>query len=339
MKTDLVRRIARYGFITLLFSAAVLLCGPGTPRKAWARASGISGYSGKTAFTCTTHHSSTGTPPTVALTGPAGLAAGSSGAYTLTITGGAAGVGGLDVATSAGTLQASGDGTMLLNGEVTHTAPAPFSNDALAFTFTLIAPSAAGPLTLYASGLSGNGDNSASGDNSSKTSLSVDVTAAPTVNNPPSAPALISPANGQTNVETTATFQWTRSTDPDSDPITYHLTYCPDSTLTTCAPVDVVFHGLTRIYFAGAGLLFLGFVFIRNKRLKARALMLIIAVLIMTGSLSISCKGGGGDGGSIPDISHQVSGLNGKTTYYWNVVADDGKGGLASSQTWSFTTQ
>jgi hypothetical protein len=277
----------------------------------------------------------------VALTGPTSLAPGSSGDYTLTITGDAAVVGGLDVATSAGTLQASGAGTRLLDGEVTHTAPALFSGNTLTFTFTLITPSATGPLTLYAAGLSGNNDNTFGGDNAAKTSLAVNVIGLPAANNPPSAPAPVSPANGQTGVGTTATLQWARSTDPDNDPITYHLAYCTDSSLTSCTRVDVAFRGMTGGYFAGAGLLLAGFVFTRGCRGRGRMFTLMIAMLMMTGALFISCGGGGGDGSgsSSTDITHQVSGLNSTTTYYWDVAADDGKGGLTSSPTWSFTTQ
>ncbi len=346
MKKNLIRRLAGYSLLTLLSFVTVLLCSAGTPRKAWARAAGISNYSGTTPFSCTVHHSPNGTAPTVALAGPTSLAPGASGAYTFTIIGGAAVVGGLDVATSAGTLQASGAGTQLLinpvtqTNEVTHTAPALFSGNTLTFTFTLIAPSATGPLTLYAAGLSGNGSNTDGGDNSAKTTLAVNV-AGSSANNPPSAPTLVSPANGQTGIGTTAALQWTRSTDPDNDPITYHLAYCTDSSLTSCTRADVAFRGTAGIYLAAAGLLLVGVVFTRGRRGKGRMATLVIVMLMTTGALFISCGGGGGGGGdgSGTDITHQVSGLNIATTYYWNVTADDGRGGLATSPTWSFTTQ
>ena len=41
----------------------------------------------------------------------------------------------------------------------------------------------------------------------------------------------------------------------------------------------------------------------------------------------------------VADISNTVSGLKSGTTYYWKVVADDGKTGTAESDIWSFTTK
>jgi hypothetical protein len=38
-------------------------------------------------------------------------------------------------------------------------------------------------------------------------------------------------------------------------------------------------------------------------------------------------------------MTYQASGLSSVSTYYWKVVADDGKGGLATSLTWTFKTQ
>ena len=61
--------------------------------------------------------------------------------------------------------------------------------------------------------------------------------------------------------------------------------------------------------------------------------------------LLISCGGGGGDTSAVnpPPTSNEVTktltGLQSGTTYYWKVVADDGKGGVAESEVRSFTTQ
>jgi Abnormal spindle-like microcephaly-assoc'd, ASPM-SPD-2-Hydin len=161
--------------MAMLFPVAVLVCIYGVPQEAWARSGGISGFSGNPS-TCTSCHGG-GTVPTVSLTGPTSLTAGASGVYTLTITGGAAVVGGLDVSTTSGTLQATGSNTTLLNGEITHSTPVSFTGGSLAFTFTAVAPPAAGAFTLFASGLSADGDGSTSGDNSAKTSLAVNVVA------------------------------------------------------------------------------------------------------------------------------------------------------------------
>jgi hypothetical protein len=72
----------------------------------------------------------------------------------------------------------------------------------------------------------------------------------------------------------------------------------------------------------------------------------MIALIIIGGGVVACSKGGGGDaGGNItqavaPDeATHLMSGLKSATTYYWKVVADDGKGGIVESPVWSFTTQ
>jgi hypothetical protein len=445
--------LIRSSLITLLLSLTVLVCSVGSPGSAWAHSGGVTGYSGNPATNtgqiCTNCHTASGTAPNLTLTGPTSLAPSSSGVYTLTITGGAAVDGGLDVSATAGTLQATGSNTKLLNGEVTQTSAISFTSGSLVFTFTLVAPSSAGSLTLYAAGLSANGSGS-SGDNAAATTLAVTVTASapqiivtdsvapttdhqipfgtvldgltsdqtvtvsntgsadltvgtisgpaapfsivsnnctspiapggsctltvrfaptaagpfndtfdipsddpstPTVtvsvsgtglNNPPTAPTLVSPADGATGVGTATTLTWTRSTDPDNDPVAYHLYNCTDKTFATCTPVDVASNGMTGIYFAGSGLLFVGFVFARGGRTRKLILMPMIAMLLMTGALFTSCGNSGGVS-STPTtstaITHQVSGLTSATTYYWKVEADDGKGGLASSPTWSFTTQ
>jgi hypothetical protein len=71
------------------------------------------------------------------------------------------------------------------------------------------------------------------------------------------------------------------------------------------------------------------------------------------GYLFASCGGSSGGGNGTPgtnpggtnpitltadETSATVTGLATGTTYFWKVVADDGKGGLASSETFSFKT-
>jgi hypothetical protein len=66
----------------------------------------------------------------------------------------------------------------------------------------------------------------------------------------------------------------------------------------------------------------------------------MIAVLIVSGMLIVSC--GGGDGGTPvagDEITYTVSGLKTGTTYYWKVISDDGKDGITESDIWNFTTQ
>ena len=171
------------------------------------------------------------------------------------------------------------------------------------------------------------------------TTPSATVSVSGTGNNPPTAPALVSPADGETGVGTTATFEWKTSTDPDGDEITYRLTYCTDRTLESCSH-GVTCPGTTGICFAGSGLLFLGFVMTRGGRGRKYILMLMMAMLLTTGIFIVSCSSGSdSDSGGSTNMTYQVSGLANATTYYWKVVADDGKGGKTSSPAQSFTTQ
>jgi uncharacterized protein (TIGR03382 family) len=116
--------------------------------------------------------------PTVELTGPTTLAAGATGNYKLTIRGGAAVKGGMNVAVSnsGGTLNPAGGDLKILAGELTHTAPKNFTNNEVSFDFTLVAPSAAGTSKLFGSGNSTNGNGANDGDHSASTTLDVQIT-------------------------------------------------------------------------------------------------------------------------------------------------------------------
>ncbi len=180
MKKRFMMYASRSVLMTLFFFVVVLLGSVALPWMAWAHSNGITGYSGNPATNtgqiCTKCHSG-GTVPTVTLTGPTSLAPGASGVYTFTITGGAAVVGGLDVSTTSGTLQATDPNTQLSGVEITHTsATHSFTSGSLAFTFTLVAPTS-GTVTLYAAGLSADGDGTFNGDNAAGTTLAVTVTA------------------------------------------------------------------------------------------------------------------------------------------------------------------
>ncbi|MBV8205701.1 MAG: hypothetical protein JO041_02835 [Acidobacteria bacterium] len=117
---------------------------------AYASSNGIAGYSGKSGSTCTQCHS-TGTKPTVTLSGPTSVASGSTNTFTFTVKG-AAGNGGLDVAATAGTFTA-GTGTKVQSGELVHSSP----NTAQTWTFTWTAPTVTAntTATLYAAGIDG----------------------------------------------------------------------------------------------------------------------------------------------------------------------------------------
>ncbi len=116
--------------------------------------------------------------PTVELTGPTSLAAGETGNYTLTITGGPAVKGGMNVAVSnnGGTLNAAGADLQKAGNELTHKEPKAFSGNQVTFDFSLVAPSTAGTVTIFANGNSTNGDGTNAGDNAQADTLSVQIT-------------------------------------------------------------------------------------------------------------------------------------------------------------------
>jgi hypothetical protein len=116
-----------------------------------ASSNGITGFSGKTGSTCTSCHS-TGTPPTVSLSGPTTVASGSTNSYTLTV--GGTGNHGLDVAASTGTFTA-GTGTKVQNTEITQTSPS--STGSWTFTWTAPTVTANTTATVWAAAVNGFG--------------------------------------------------------------------------------------------------------------------------------------------------------------------------------------
>jgi len=167
-------------------------------------------------------------------------------------------------------------------------------------------------------------------------------------NNPPTNPVLSSPTNGQSGLPTTMTFIWNKSVDPDGNALTYHFMYGTDPNLAGAQTVDVA--STTGIMFAGlgsmgGGLILFGFVAGGSLK-RTRKAILSIAALLLVGGLFTACGGGGGSPAApttitpnADQVSTTVTGLTANTTYYWKVIADDGKGGVASSETFSFKTQ
>ncbi len=165
-------------------------------------------------------------------------------------------------------------------------------------------------------------------------------------NNPPTAPELVFPADGETGLAANVTFGWNESTDPDGDSITYALRVCEDAALSVgcVSPAGAVVNK-TGTAFAGLGfgLGLMGLVFLGGAGGRKRV-GFMLAMIFLSGTLLSACNSGGGGGnpgGGNPtaDIEETVNGLKPGTTYHWKVTADDGNGGTAGSETWSFTTQ
>lgn len=137
----------------------------------------LSGKSGVNA-TCASCHMGGGSP-TLEISGPATLAAGTTGQYEFIIRGGPASVGGTNLAvsnTAAALDPATGSGLKKQGTELTHSAPKSFASNELRFAFSMTAPASAGTVSIFGSGNSANGDNNSTGDGVGTTKLDVTVT-------------------------------------------------------------------------------------------------------------------------------------------------------------------
>ncbi|MCP4876116.1 MAG: PKD domain-containing protein, partial [Gammaproteobacteria bacterium] len=175
---------------------------------------GISSYSGNPAVnggnTCTLCHSG-GLIPALNLNGPLNLQPGAIGTYTLSLSGGQANTGGLDVSADGGSLISTLSSTKILAGELTHSQRATASGDgSVSWNFDWQAPISPGSYTLFAAGLSSNGDNSTGGDGAVSASQNVDV-----FSGAPESPTAIIKAPLTVAVNATVSFDGSSSFDPD----------------------------------------------------------------------------------------------------------------------------
>ena len=172
-------------------------------------------------------------------------------------------------------------------------------------------------------------------------------------NTPPTRPVLISPLNGAAMSTLAPLFTYNDAEDVDictapgvpsgcddtqtltntlylaSDPGFQNL-LAPVANLNSSNVSYAMLLGNPVFMIALFGLVAIG-VFLRRKKIA-----LIIIAVMFTGLLLAACGNHksddtGGEG------SGAVQAQAGKT-YYWKVIADDGQGGTAESETWSFTT-
>ena len=155
-------------------------------------------------------------------------------------------------------------------------------------------------------------------------------------NQPPTAPNLVSPGDGVTNVLAYNTmFTWNAASDADGDFINYQLFYCDNPDFNGCdgltintslSSADMVF-GIG----GGMGLMMFGVVSTASRRKQIISMLAIVMVTLMFSGCDNS-------GITIDQVSVIVNDVQPNSTYYWKVVADDGNGGLTSSPVWSFST-
>jgi len=156
------------------------------------------------------------------------------------------------------------------------------------------------------------------------------------LNNPPTAPVLVSPEPNATGVALTPTFEWQGSTDPDGDTISGY-------TLSVCLPATAA--GQNIFFFAGLpSTILFGIVLISRGRRRRFALLAIL----LLGAFAVSSCGGGGGDGEIPlvcedfqtaELSFTIEEpLQPDTLYTWRVTATDSKGADNQSASRQFTT-
>ncbi len=187
--------------------------------------------------------------------------------------------------------------------------------------------------------------------------------------NPPSNFNLVYPADGQSDLPTSLTFIWKKSTDPEGGPLTYTLYYCTDSKFLNCTTKVVASSTLHEdknlFYGSVAGnwlILLVGLALIGGfKGRKEVKVWALVAMLTIGGALLPACgdNGGGGNTEETPasdsdssndseatqpmpksdELGKTVSDLSTGTTYYWKVVAKDSNGEERESDRRSFTTE
>ncbi|WP_165942208.1 PQQ-dependent sugar dehydrogenase [Luteimonas arsenica] len=160
-----------------LMAVAVLLAW-GTADASLHGRNGFSGNPGTNGgATCAACHAPGAAVPTVSISGPQQLDAGTIAEYTVTISGGPAVTGGLGVSATGGygSFQAIGKDVHVVGGELSHTQPKAFSGGTLSFSFRWQAPAHNGPVTLYAAGNSSNGLLDLLGDGVGTGQLAVNV--------------------------------------------------------------------------------------------------------------------------------------------------------------------
>jgi len=174
--------------------------------------------------------------------------------------------------------------------------------------------------------------------------------ATPGTNNLPTKPNLAEPANGATGMPTALTLKWEISTDADGDPVTYRLYIGTDPSLAEVSPITLASasddnnSAMAMRYSIGIigllGMIAIGRLSSNRKKMG----LFIIVIIMVTGFIFTFCGSSGGRDGNnnVSDNKNYESytiNLQPNTTYYWKIAADDGKGGVTESDTYSFRTR
>ncbi len=166
--------------LPLAFATGLVLCSV-VALQADASRFGRNGFSGNPDINggsdCTVCHAPGAPLPFVTIAGPTTVDAGTVNSYTVTIVGGPAVIGGVNVSVSdeIGELTPGDGSTQLIEGELAHTEPQAFNGDQLVFSFDWTAPNYDTDVTVYAAGNSTTGNLDLAGDGVGTNSLLVTV--------------------------------------------------------------------------------------------------------------------------------------------------------------------
>jgi hypothetical protein len=173
-------------------------------------------------------------------------------------------------------------------------------------------------------------------------------------NNPPSHPALISPADGAAGLPATVTLTWAKSTDDDGDVLEYHIELCQNRFFIgagcdhQAVPLTASAPRLNGAYFAGLGglgMAVIGLVSFGGIKGRKRFLVLMIVVLLLSSVVISACRSKTETetvtttAPSAAEVSFTASGLQTGAVYFWRVEVHDPNGGADFSEIRSFRTQ
>ncbi|NCC76275.1 MAG: hypothetical protein EOM08_07570, partial [Clostridia bacterium] len=153
-------------------------------------------------------------------------------------------------------------------------------------------------------------------------------------NSPPSPPKIIAPtANSIFNITDTITLAWEEAVDSDGDELNYIVVVADNPYLNS--PLDIGTYGFASLF----GLSLFGLV--RSRRQGKLVIIVSLSFILMW---VVSCGGSGGSGssGSPEATSYDYSQTIGPLsagTYFWKVVANDGRGGTSESKVSSFSVE
>ncbi|MBW1807192.1 MAG: hypothetical protein JRJ87_03290 [Deltaproteobacteria bacterium] len=160
-------------------------------------------------------------------------------------------------------------------------------------------------------------------------------------NHSPLAPLQLMPEDRASGIDLRPQLSWEAASDPDQDPVSYYVTLCADPGFDGCAPVATSGSTTLDADLAGFGGVWLSLFFlivclspVWGRRRKLHIVLILILALGMISAV-VSC--GGGSSG--PTTFQPEEPLESGTTYYWKVLASDGRGGVTPSTVWQFTTK